>query len=205
MTRIKDFRVNVRLFNNQMRERRERLGLSASAFCEMHGVDYATYIYLESLKRSPLTSGRGGFGKAKPITWTPTAIKVAKALGAEPETLWPDAVLDIERREGELRVDAEQMAALISPPDPLSPDRLLAAEETNDALKAALGCLSKREYEVIAQRYALDGTESGDGETLEQVANRLELSRERVRQIEAKAMRKLRSPSSGLRRVIDTL
>ena len=55
-----------------------------------------------------------------------------------------------------------------------------------------LGTLTGREEEVLRLRY---GMEDGEEHTLEDVGGRFELTRERIRQIEAKALRKLRHPS----------
>ncbi len=54
-----------------------------------------------------------------------------------------------------------------------------------------LGGLSDREREVLALRF---GLEDGQGHTLEEVGQRLGVTRERIRQIESKALRKLRHP-----------
>lgn len=61
-----------------------------------------------------------------------------------------------------------------------------------DALDAALDTLSDREGEIIKLRYGLGG---GASHTLEEVAHIFKLTKERVRQIEAKAVRKLQQPS----------
>jgi RNA polymerase primary sigma factor len=55
---------------------------------------------------------------------------------------------------------------------------------------------------VLSLRYGLGGT---DPHTLEDVGRRFELTRERIRQIEAKALTKLRHPCSppGLRRLAE--
>lgn len=53
--------------------------------------------------------------------------------------------------------------------------------------------LSEREQQVLRLRYGLDST-SADGMTLEQVGRALGISRERVRQIEAHALAKMREP-----------
>jgi RNA polymerase sigma factor (sigma-70 family) len=49
--------------------------------------------------------------------------------------------------------------------------------------------LSQREQEVLRMRFGLDGSEN---RTLQQIADTLHVSRERVRQIEARALRRLR-------------
>lgn len=76
---IKDLRISVRLHNNQLRQRREQLGLSGPKFCELHGIPYQTYVRLESMSLSPLTSGVGAFGRPTPITWTSTVTNARSA------------------------------------------------------------------------------------------------------------------------------
>jgi RNA polymerase primary sigma factor len=55
-----------------------------------------------------------------------------------------------------------------------------------------LGTLSERERQVLAMRF---GLEDGRTRTLEEVGKAFGVTRERIRQIEAKALRKLRHPS----------
>ena len=56
-----------------------------------------------------------------------------------------------------------------------------------------LGTLSEREKKVLALRF---GLVTGEPRTLEEVGREFALTRERIRQIEAKALSKLRHPSS---------
>ena len=63
----------------------------------------------------------------------------------------------------------------------------------SDEVSRLLAPLSEREAEIIQLRFGLD---QGAPRTLEQVGERFNLTRERIRQIEAKAMSKLRHPSS---------
>ena len=53
-----------------------------------------------------------------------------------------------------------------------------------------LGHLNEQEREVLSLRFGLDGL---DRHTLAEIGRRLEVSRERVRQVELKALRKLRN------------
>jgi RNA polymerase primary sigma factor len=59
-------------------------------------------------------------------------------------------------------------------------------------LAAVLHTLNPRERDVLRLRYGLD---DGRTKTLEEIGHIFRVTRERIRQIEAKAMRKLRQPS----------
>ena len=74
----------------------------------------------------------------------------------------------------------------------MSPEEYATNEILEEEIKNVLMTLQEREQEVLELRFGLiDGT----SHTLEEVGKRFNVTRERIRQIEAKALRKLRHPS----------
>ncbi|MGH8055698.1 MAG: sigma-70 family RNA polymerase sigma factor, partial [Candidatus Entotheonellia bacterium] len=74
----------------------------------------------------------------------------------------------------------------------LSPSDAAIEEELADYVESSLKKLTPREEYIVRARFGLDGSE---GRTLEDLGQELKLSRERVRQIEARALKKLRDPA----------
>ncbi len=74
----------------------------------------------------------------------------------------------------------------------MTPEEYATNEILKEEIKAVLETLQEREQEVLELRFGLvDGT----SHTLEEVGKKFNVTRERIRQIEAKALRKLRHPS----------
>jgi len=73
----------------------------------------------------------------------------------------------------------------------VSPNEFTTKSLSKDALFNVLGELSEREERVLRLRYGLDDNKP---RTLEEVGKEFAVTRERIRQIEAKALKKLRSP-----------
>jgi len=74
-----------------------------------------------------------------------------------------------------------------------SPFEVAATALLPEEIKRLLAPLDEREREILTLRYGLD---RGEPRTLEEVGEHFNLTRERIRQIEARAMSKLRHPSS---------
>jgi len=68
----------------------------------------------------------------------------------------------------------------------------VSRELLKDALNTVLETLSPREKKVLVMRF---GLEDGKPKTLEEVGREFKVTRERIRQIEAKAIRKLKHPT----------
>jgi RNA polymerase primary sigma factor len=73
-----------------------------------------------------------------------------------------------------------------------TPDDQVAKSLLREDLESVLGTLSPRERDVLKLRYGLD---DGRMKTLEEIGQIFNVTRERIRQIEAKALRKLRHPN----------
>lgn len=74
----------------------------------------------------------------------------------------------------------------------LSPEEFATNEMLKDEISQVLETLTEREEKVVRLRF---GLEDGKPRTLEEVGQMFGVTRERIRQIEAKALRKLRHPS----------
>ncbi len=84
----------------------------------------------------------------------------------------------------------------------LSPTDAAAMEGLREATQAVLAGLTPREAKVLRMRFGID---MNTDHTLEEVGKQFDVTRERIRQIEAKALRKLRHPtrSETLRSFLD--
>jgi RNA polymerase primary sigma factor len=116
--------------------------------------------------------------------WKRATTKVEKTLRAAEEPM------SLESPVGS--GDNSQLGDFIEDDDAPEPIEAAAKEILKDQIKNALGALTDREREVLELRYGLI---DGKDHTLEEVGKYFNVTRERIRQIEAKALRKLRHPS----------
>jgi Ca-activated chloride channel family protein len=106
----------------------------------------------------------------------------------------PHALADGVSAEGVGLRRASHFASLIARKGSMSPRRAAFNENLADQVRHPLATLLPREEKVIKMRF---GIGERANHTLEEVGKDFEATRERIRQIEAKALRKLRHPSRG--------
>jgi RNA polymerase primary sigma factor len=88
--------------------------------------------------------------------------------------------------------DSSQLGDFIEDEDAIEPMDAAARDMLRESMQSALAVLSDRERQVLEMRF---GLMDGKDHTLEEVGEHFEVTRERIRQIEAKALRKLRHPT----------
>jgi len=116
--------------------------------------------------------------------WLRAASKVNRILRAAEEPMSLESPVGTE--------DSSQLSDFIEDEDALEPMDAAAREMLREQIKNALAVLSPREREVLEMRF---GLVDGKDHTLEEVGQFFNVTRERIRQIEAKALRKLRHPT----------
>ena len=116
--------------------------------------------------------------------WTWATVKVQRILQSAEEPI------SLERPVGD--EESSQLGDFIEDDDALEPMDAAAREMLREQVQNALAALSERERQVLELRFGLI---DGKDHTLEEVSRYFNVTRERIRQIEAKALRKLRHPT----------
>lgn len=183
--------VHKRLYNYTMRSLRLQKGLTQKQLGAKTGVNGWTIGRIESFAVYPTKE---------------QANKIARELGMSADILFPEWLKEYNRElapsiltDAHISLEAlpssREIAALPAPfetGDFPALDDAVIVEELSQAVKEVLGTLNESERRVIQLRF---GLEDGRSRTLEKVGQEFGVSRARIGQIEAKALRKLRHPS----------
>jgi RNA polymerase primary sigma factor len=119
---------------------------------------------------------------AKALNTTPEKVKHVQKIAQEP--------LSLEAPVGE--EDESTIGDFIADPQALDPYEFTAKVKLREEMNEVLDTLTEREAKVLRLRY---GFVDDRPRTLEEVGKEFNVTRERIRQIEAKAIRKLKHPS----------
>jgi len=124
----------------------------------------------------------------------PTAEEIAEKMGITPEKVREIQKIAQEPVSLETPIGEEEDSHLgdfIEDIDALAPDEAASYLLLQEQIDEVLSTLNEREQRVLRLRFGLD---DGRPRTLEEVGREFGVTRERIRQIEAKALRKLRNP-----------
>lgn len=124
----------------------------------------------------------------------PTPQELSKELGIEVDKI--ETALDMSQMISSLDVpigDDEETSVgdLIADPHLENPLKKMTEECNKEIIESVLSTLSSREADVLRRRF---GLVDGEPQTLEEIGQSYGVTRERIRQIETKAMRKMRNP-----------
>lgn len=123
----------------------------------------------------------------------PTNEEIAKEMDIEVEKVEHIMKIkqDIHSLDQSVRDDEEDsvLGDFVEDEDTITPEESATNQLLKEQVKDLLGSLSEREQKIIRLRF---GLEDGKSHTLEEVGQEFSVTRERIRQIEAKALAKLR-------------
>ncbi len=181
--KMKDYRLTLKVRNNRLLKAIETAGGTPGAkWCAANGLTYTLVNDLINMTSSPLTIK----GKLRQ-----EAVKLCEILNKLPEDLWSNEQLyPLEKNFSEMEMDYAQVIALL-PKEEQSylPDFSEFEQAQTKALVSKLvSTLTPREQDVIRMRFE-------DDLTLAECAAQFNVGLERIRQIEAKALRKMRHPA----------
>jgi RNA polymerase sigma factor (sigma-70 family) len=180
----KDYRVTIKVRNariiNALAEKGDVVGAVAA---KKIGISYFKLLALSNLKLSPLDEGGN---------LIPEVLRLCDYTNKLPLDLFsPDQVAPLETNTAEIEMTADEVETLmLSSSGTTNPEMLLANEQASQAINDILESLTPRENKVIRLRFGINC----DDHTYEEIGKIFEVSKERVRQIEAKGLRKIRHP-----------
>lgn len=190
---VNPYLVKVSIRNNLIIKAIHKAGYrNVSQFCEQNGMAKTQLTELISFRTPPLTK-EGEFREP--------AKKLMEGLCALPTELWTAEQLTMELKRNTstkevnldamlsvLGINAEEALQMIEPP---KPDEVLEEKEKAEVVSEMLDLLTPKEARILRMRFGI----GCDEHTLEEVGKKLDVTSERIRQMEAKALRKIKHPS----------
>ena len=180
---MSDYRLEVKVRNANILRAMEARGIeSVSELCRRIGASPTELGKIINLKKAPmLVSG----------DWHPDVLKVCEYLFVMPSDLFSQEQMEpLTTNRSSVDMGFEDISRLLDDPTQCPSLRLEQLDVAN-TFNSVLETLTEREQQVINLRFGLDGKEH----SLLEVANIFGLTRKRVWQIEAKALRRLRHPT----------
>ena len=183
---MSDYRVTIKVRNNLILKAIKNAGGEPGLkWCQANGLAYGCVNDLINLTASPIASyeKNGEGGGLRPI-----AIKLCEVLNAIPDDLWSsDQLRPLEKNFTELEMTQEQVQALL-PSQGTQYIQDFGADDAHKTIENAMSDLTERENKLLHYRFY-------EEKTLEECGEIFAVTRSRIRQIEEKALRKLRHPS----------
>ncbi len=188
-----DYRVEVKVRNNLILKQIEMAGYkTVGEFCRKRGFNNQTIGKLVNLQMSPFNEtvidGKSDIRKC--------VLRLMDELQCGFEDLFSESQfgkLESNKVVREVRFDQIESIANTAHQTYLTSDEHIEREERDNQIESAIEeILTPRELAVIKDRFGMN--DSGECLTLEEMGEKLDVCGNRIRQIEVKALRKLRNP-----------
>jgi RNA polymerase sigma factor (sigma-70 family) len=187
---MEEYRIDIKVRNNVIISKIESAGYkSVGEFCRLNQImKYVSRLgNIIAMKSSPL-SHDGNF--------KPCITKAADLLGCDPIDLFTDTQLNtiLKTNKRSLQINEAEVKFMLESSESRNKmlEVLVEEEQRNKKIDEALSLLTPRQRLVIEMRMGMG--EYTTPLTLDECGNILGVGRERIRQIEAKSLRKLRHP-----------
>jgi len=186
MKNKEEFSFGIRhlAYNAELRKRRLEMGLTQEELGILCGLGKSTISHIEGFRNWPNDEQKRA---------------ISKYLGVQEKTIFPEWMEQFKVKRSSFSTEhiiterlLPNIIKTLSIPSQIDDtEEKIDRQFMKEAVKDILGSLSDRERKVVEMRFGLD--EKGE-RTMEEVGKQFGVGRERIRQIEAKALRKLRHP-----------
>lgn len=186
---MSDYRIDVKVRNNNILKKIEEAGYkTVGEFCRINNKQswqsrIGSYV---NMTETPLNAAGDFF---------PIIYEMCSILSCSPEDLFTEAQLQaaLETNKRTIEVNEAEMKFFLSyQQKPMLLEDMVDEKKKKESFNDFLDSLTPREKKVIECRFGLNDKEKM---TLEEVGKLFDITRDRARQIEGKALQKLRHPS----------
>ena len=190
---VNEYRIKVTVRNNLILNAIENAGhKSVSAFCKSVGMAPQKVTEMIAMRKPPLNNNGEFSHMAKllmeELCALPTDLWTAEQLTLKLKRNTAQRDVSSEGMRAALGMHADEMLELMKPD---APDEAVLKHEMVSVVEEQLESLSPRQALVLRMRYGIGCEEH----TYEEIGDKFDLTKERIRQIEARALRHLKHPS----------
>jgi len=184
---MEEYRIDIKIRNNLILSKIESLGYKSPLdFCKNIGISYGGLIAAANMKR-PIFDKKG---KIRPFI-----NKLCDVLKCAPEEIFSANQMEasLATNKKTLLVNEAEAIYIMNQTDSQKMlEEQVFDDQRNDAILTILSTLAPRERQIIEMRMGLG--EYNKEHTLKECGKKFNVNKERIRQIEQKALRKMRHP-----------
>lgn len=179
---MKEARIELKIKNNILYTEIMKHASNVRQFCLMYGFKDSEVGMLVGLRMSPRTHNG----------WRKISKRLAEILRVLIEDLFPASLYALEKTEVSIEVSVEELSIDNYPALMIeSPEDQFIRKEMVAGVEELVSILTPQEHDVIYEQYGLN--EDRTSRNLREIGERCGLTKERIRQIEVKGMKKLRT------------